>query len=111
MPPRASQARFAEDRVVRAFEPLHDEGTGRHVPIGVPTHGVVTLVLQQRGLLRTPLRRKLIFSAEMRNAAEIEYEDRMQRVLPLGGEQTIIDGGNERAEKNDGRNISDSCPL
>src|SRR6202048_5417323 len=100
MPPRGGRAGGAKDHVIGALKPAHHERAGWHMPEGVPARGVVARGFQQCGLVGAPPHGKLIFCAEMRDAAEIKYQDRVQRVLPLGAEEAVINKGNERSKKN-----------
>src|SRR5437763_8491551 len=101
MPPGLRKARRAEDWVLGPFESFHHKRAGRQVPIEIPALGVVAPVLQQVGLFGRPLHGELIFTAETCDAAEIEYQDGMERMLALGGEQAVVDGGNEGGEEKD----------
>src|SRR5207237_3383300 len=60
-------------------------------PVAVPAIRIVTPGRQQGGLHGVPFDRKLVLAREMRDAAEVEYENLMQRVLPLGAKNSIID--------------------
>src|SRR5437762_3266623 len=86
LPPCRDEARRAEQRVAGLLQAAHHERAGLDVPIRIPAHRVVAPAGQQRGLLLAPGDRKLILSGEMSDAAEVEYHDRMQRVLPFGVE-------------------------
>ena len=107
LPPGGNEAGRAENRIVGALQPLHDERAGRHVPIGIPADGVVTSAGQQRRLIRAPCHRELIFSRKVSDAAEIENQNRVQRILPLGVENAVVDERDKRIEQDDGRQKDD----
>jgi hypothetical protein len=82
--PCLDQPRRAEDQVIRALQSPHDERARRDVPIGIPAHGIVALAGQQPRFIGAPRRRELVFSSKVSNAAEIENQDRVLRILALG---------------------------
>src|SRR5215831_19300951 len=81
--PRPDKPRRTEDDVIPAFESVHDKLARVQRPIAVPTGTVVALGNEQ-GVLITilaPRDRKLVLSRKIGDAAEIEDEDLMKRVV------------------------------
>src|SRR5204862_43955 len=88
-----------------ARDPEHHKKTRLPGPVGIPAFGIVAAACEHGVLAFGPGNRKLIDAREMRDSAEIEYEQRMQWILAMDIENDIIDQVNGRVADHDTRQI------
>src|SRR5262249_15825662 len=104
--PRQGEPLRAEDDVILALESLHDELARGQDPIAGPMGRVVALGADQ-GVLVTILarrHRKLVLLRKIRDAAEIEDDERMKRVLAVHVQNSIVDDLDEPVAGDQRRN-------
>src|SRR5215831_18568258 len=113
--PRPGEPRRTEDEVVLILESVHDELAGVPGPITVPTGRVVALGDEQGVFItiRDPGDWKLVLSRKIGDAAEIEDDERMKRVIAVHGQNSVVDDLNKRIAGEQGRNEQErrSFPL
>src|SRR5260370_39093149 len=111
MPRSFEVSRSTKDRVIGPLQSPHHEWARLDMPIGIPANGVVALARQQYRLIGAPCHGELVFSAEVGNAAEIEDDDLVYRILPLRAQESVVDERDERTKHNSRRHKGDCQPL
>ena len=79
------------EQLLLAFDLAHHEIAGLEPPIDVPLGRLIAGVQKQRALGLAPGDRKLVLPGEVADAAEVEYHDRVQRMLSRCAERAVID--------------------
>jgi hypothetical protein len=94
-----------------AFDLAHHEIAGLQPPIDVPLGRSIAGVQQQRALRLAPGDWKLVLPGEVADAAEVEYHDRLQRMLSRRAERAVIHDLHQREKSHHRRDEQDRRAL
>ena len=104
--PGFGQRRGAE-QLLLPFDPAHHEIARLEPPVDVPLGRPVAAIQQQPAFSLAPGDGKLVLLAEVADAAEVEHDDRMQRMLPRRAQRAVVDELHQREESRHGRDEQD----
>src|ERR1700712_960079 len=99
------------EQLLLALDLAHYEIAGFQSPIDIPLGRLIAGVQEQRTFRLAPGDGKLVLPGEVADAAEVEYHDRLQGMLPRRAERAVIHSLHQREKPHHRRDEQDRGAL